>query len=103
MTRSRQAQCAGTLTDRTWDNVDTRYMWNYGMCKGLIAQNIKKHWCIPLIQGYVDHQQPSPECQLILVARRRWRMGGTRYHARGIDDLGNVSNHAELEQIVYME
>lgn len=29
-------------------------------------------------------------------------MGGTRYHARGIDDEGNVANHTEIEQIVYM-
>lgn len=27
-------------------------------------------------------------------------MGGTRFKARGIDDDGNVANHAELEQIV---
>jgi len=24
-------------------------------------------------------------------------MGGTRFHARGIDDDGNVANHVELE------
>jgi len=30
-------------------------------------------------------------------------MGGTRYHARGIDDNGNVANHTEIEQIVYMQ
>lgn len=29
-------------------------------------------------------------------------MGGTRYNARGTDDLGNVANHTEIEQIVYM-
>ena len=39
----------------------------------------------------------------MLVARRRWRMGGTRYHARGLDDDGNAANHTELEQIVYIK
>ena len=29
-------------------------------------------------------------------------MGGTRYHARGIDDSGNVANHTEIEQLVYI-
>lgn len=37
LTRSRQNQCSGRLMHKTWDTVDTRYMWNYGMCKGLIA------------------------------------------------------------------
>jgi hypothetical protein len=26
-------------------------------------------------------------------------MGGTRYHARGVDEDGNASNHVEIEQI----
>ena len=37
---------------------------------------------------------------MILIARRRWAMGGTRFNARGIDDEGNVANHCELEQLV---
>lgn len=36
----------------------------------------------------------------ILIARRRWQMGGTRYNARGIDEQGNVANCVESEQIV---
>lgn len=49
LTRSQQAQSAGQETTSELPNVDTRFMWNYGMCKELIAQGIKKHWCIPLI------------------------------------------------------
>ena len=30
-------------------------------------------------------------------------MGGTRYNARGIDDDGNVANHAEFEQILWVD
>lgn len=30
-------------------------------------------------------------------------MGGTRYHARGIDEDGYVANHCELEQIVVID
>lgn len=37
---------------------------------------------------------------MILIARRRWAMGGTRFNARGIDDEGNVANHCEVEQLV---
>jgi len=37
---------------------------------------------------------------MILMARRRWVMGGTRYHARGVDEKGNVANCAETEMII---
>lgn len=46
---------------------------------------------------------PLSNIKMVLIARRRWRMGGTRYHARGIDDEGFVANHTELEQLVYIE
>jgi len=34
---------------------------------------------------------------LILIARRRWQMGGTRYNSRGIDEDGNTANCVESE------
>ena len=37
-----------------------------------------------------------------MIARRRWKMGGTRYNARGIDQEGNVANHTETEQLVFI-
>ena len=96
LTRSIQTQMTQTNTD----SVDVRYMWNYGLCRQLIAQGVDKQWLTPLIQGYVNEQRPAPHIQMVLVGRRRWRMGGTRFKARGIDDDGNVANHSELEQIV---
>jgi hypothetical protein len=54
---------------------------------------------IPMIQGYVGHAKPTMEIDLILISRRRWLMGGTRYNARGIDDEGNTANLVECEQI----
>jgi hypothetical protein len=35
--------------------------------------------------------------KLITIARRRWKMGGTRYSARGVNDDGDVSNYTEVE------
>ncbi len=52
-----------------------------------------------MIQGYVGHAKPTMEIDLILISRRRWLMGGTRYNARGIDDEGNTANLVECEQI----
>jgi SacI homology domain len=53
-----------------------------------------------MIQGYVGHAKPTMDIDLILISRRRWLMGGTRYNARGIDDEGNTANFVESEQIV---
>lgn len=57
-----------------------------------------------MIQGYVGHQRDSfkgIDLEILLIARRRWQMGGTRYNARGIDEQGNVANCVETEQLVF--
>jgi len=41
-----------------------------------------------------------PDFKLITIARRRWKMGGARYHARGVNDDGDVSNYTEMEQLI---
>ena len=53
-----------------------------------------------MIQGYVGHSKPTMDIDLILISRRRWLMGGTRYNARGVDDEGNAANFVESEQLV---
>ena len=80
---------------------DMRYMWNFNLCRDFHAQKIPHYWCLPLIQGYVDYACPEDGLEMILIARRKWAMGGTRFNARGIDDEGNVANHCELEQLVF--
>lgn len=80
---------------------DSRYVWNYNLLKDFRAQKISEHWFVKLVQGYVDYQCPRDGLELLLIARRRWAMGGTRYNARGIDHEGNVANHVELEQLIF--
>ena len=53
-----------------------------------------------MIQGYVGHAKPTMDLDLILISRRRWQMGGTRFNSRGIDDEGNCANFVESEQIL---
>lgn len=77
--------------------VDTRFMWNYNLSRDFHVQKIPHYWVLPLIQGYVDYAIPVDGVEMILIARRKWAMGGTRFNARGIDDDGNVANHTELE------
>ena len=40
------------------------------------------------------------DIELLLINRRRWAMGGTKNHARGLDEDGNSGNCVESEQIV---
>ena len=40
------------------------------------------------------------DLQLALISRRSHLRTGTRFHARGIDDTGNVANFVETEQLV---
>ena len=40
------------------------------------------------------------DVQVALISRRSHLRTGTRFHARGIDDAGNVANHVETEQIL---
>lgn len=57
---------------------------------------------IVCIQGFVETQQldiSDKAVQLTLVSRRSTGRVGTRYHSRGIDDRGHVSNCVETEQI----
>jgi SacI homology domain len=75
-------------------------MWNYNLYKQLRIQHIPSYWMIPLIQGYVGHAKPTLDIDLILISRRRWLLGGTRYNSRGIDDDGNTANFVESEQII---
>jgi len=37
------------------------------------------------------------ETQLTLISRRMWNGAGTRYNARGINDMGYVANCCETE------
>ena len=48
----------------------------------------------------MGHAKANDDIELVLIARRRWLMGGTRYNARGIDEDGNTANCVESEQIV---
>jgi len=50
--------------------------------------------------GYRTFTDGDLETDMILISRRRWIMGGTRYHARGSDEKGNVANCIEKEMIV---
>lgn len=55
------------------------------------------------IEGFVEFQHVTVHNRRLtfgLISRRATGRVGTRYHSRGIDDNGNVSNFVETEQIL---
>ena len=53
-----------------------------------------------MIQGYVGRCRISTEFEFILISRRRWPMGGSRFHCRGLDEHGNAANCVESEVVL---
>lgn len=78
---------------------DNIFAWNAKALKPLIAK--PTDWCffVPIIQGFVGSIGVK-EFNYVVVSRRSYLMGGTRYNSRGIDNNGFVGNYVETEQIV---
>lgn len=58
---------------------------------------------MPVIQGLVFHQSHENDYfvyQYIMISRRSYEMGGTRFHSRGIDTHGNAANFVETEELL---
>ena len=84
---------------------DSRYFWNLRLYRDFIAQNIDVKWFTPLIQGYFGQTTGAiqgKEVSITLISRRIHHRAGTRYNARGIDELGYVGNQCEKEQILIL-
>ena len=41
--------------------------------------------------------------EYILITRRSWTKGGTRFNSRGVDSKGNVANFCETEQLLMIK
>lgn len=58
------------------------------------------------VEGFIEFQSLTIHQKKItfgLISRRATGRVGTRYHSRGIDDKGNVSNFVETEQILQVD
>lgn len=80
------------------------FVWN----NHLLAQvaNIDKKWFTFIIQGFIGYfalHICGKKLDFYLLSRRSSQRAGTRFHSRGIDDNGNVSNFVETEQLLYYD
>lgn len=89
-------------TDCLHSTADRRFYWNRDMYAEMLTAGMGQIWCMPMIQGFVGSvtARDLPEVvTIVLISRRSCLMAGTRFHARGIDDNGDVGNFVETEQI----
>lgn len=78
------------------------FQWNLNMSKRIL-QLQDQGWFIGLMQGSIRAFQvflQGRKVEYILLTRRSWIQGGTRYNARGVDTKGHVANFCETEQLV---
>lgn len=52
------------------------------------------------VGGFVSKLRSGQMLQYMLISRREWQRGGTRYNHRGIDEEGYAANFVESEQVM---
>ncbi|KAL2918716.1 Phosphoinositide phosphatase sac1 [Polyrhizophydium stewartii] len=112
-TVQRRAQMGRLESLPMWQRADERFFWNRFLQSPLISitqrdpvRNNLSRFILPIICGFVSITNLSVHARPIsfaLVSRRSQYRAGTRYHSRGIDERGHVSNFVETEQIVEVE
>lgn len=97
------------ITIPLWKTADTRFFWNMHLQQKLIELcsdqmiNAVSRFILPVLCGFVhmsEHIYNESRFNYIIISRRSRHRAGARYHSRGIDIEGNVSNFVETEQIV---
>jgi len=105
------------------DVSESRFVWNTGISGAFEEFNIDKHWLVPVVQGHCgwttitmqmdlkpliegdlskDLPDKKHQLDIYLIGRREWIRSGTRYHCRGINKDGHVSNFVETEMIIHL-
>ncbi|KAI8927060.1 SacI homology domain-containing protein [Entophlyctis helioformis] len=106
----RQALLGSQAALPIWQRADERFFWNKALVTPLIEltqkdplRNNLSRFILPVVYGFSTIISTSirgiPLTFSILTRRSQFR-AGVRYHSRGVDELGNVSNFVETEQIV---
>ena len=87
-------------------NPDREWVWNASLAAPLRATGIPGA-CPTLIQGLVEHRELRDSndklFNLCIFGKRSSLHPGTRYLARGLNDVGAPGNEVEMEQLVWCE
>ena len=108
LTRSKQSQTSFIYGPYVpiWEQADDRFFWNSYLMTRLKERASKVNeigrFILPIICGFFFTKTVAYRQQFdyYLISRRNRFRAGARYHSRGIDEEGNVSNFVETEQLV---
>ena len=78
------------------------FVWNYKSLRALAPKQDILRFFTPIVQGYVGIVRKE-DLRFLLMSRRSFLMGGTRYNSRGCDVNGHVGNFVESEQVLFFE
>ena len=90
------------LYSSIYENLNPNYCWNYHLLKPFIRNECEGVF-LPLINGFIATRTIdliNKEFNFILISRKDHRRYGLRYHSRGADLNGCVSNFVETEEIL---
>ncbi|KAJ3008269.1 Phosphatidylinositide phosphatase SAC1 [Thoreauomyces humboldtii] len=96
-------------TGPLWQRADERFYWNRYMHRRLIDYSAMQpdhdlsNFILPIMCGFIVIKHTAIDDKAFtfaLLSRRSHHRAGPRYHSRGVDDNGNVSNFVETEQII---
>ncbi|KAJ1515440.1 Phosphoinositide phosphatase sac1 [Coelomomyces lativittatus] len=94
-----------------WKFADQRFLWNRHLLQRMMDMGSNKfpeisRFMLPVLCGFVKTITSSinqKKFHYTLITRKHNKRVGTRYHSRGIDEQGNVSNFIETEQIFSLQ
>ena len=119
LTNSFQRQAESDFSLPAWQRADDRFFWNRFIQSDLIDLRLGKStrfgnqreqpgvdpFILPVMFGMLEIRNTSvmgSPLTFILISRRSRLRAGTRYHSRGIDEEGHVSNFNETEQTIIL-
>lgn len=109
LTRNLQKQSSvPTNSQNLLANIERSFCYNYNLLSSLASKATQPidSFLLPIIQGFVGQEETfvcGRRINFCVISRRNWHRTGTRYHSRGVDRNGNVSNFVETEQIVALD
>eukprot|EP00741_Cyanophora_paradoxa_P004975 tig00000842_g4823.t1 len=102
ITQSLQRQSSLPAGKPLHTRADDRFFWNKHAMRDFIRLELDS-WVLPVMMGFVEIEPCTVnkrDFTIVLISRRSIHRCGVRYHSRGIDECGNVSNYVETEQAV---
>ena len=102
--QSKDLRKFSVLNTKFNDRIESIFAWNLNSLSDFYASptwnDSMNVFFPPIIQGHVDSIEVGKEMQMVVISRRSYIMGGTRYNSRGINPSGFVGNYVETEQIM---